>query len=118
MSARYFILFLLLLICSICTRFIWAQTTINSFPSPAGEPRGLAWDGEYLWCADAGTDSVYKLDKSDGSVISSIPFSIGSDYGGLTWGAESNMWIANGPIISELNPANGDVISSFSCPGG
>jgi len=106
------------LVCFILAAPSQAQEAINSLPSPAGEPRGLTWDGEYLWCADAGTDSVFKLDITDGSVVSSIPFSIEPTYGGLTWGAETNLWIANGSRIYEVNPANGDVISSFSCPGG
>jgi DNA-binding beta-propeller fold protein YncE len=113
--------FVLLLICVAGLAFTpstEAQLIINSFPSPGSEPRGLSWDGEYLWCGDAGTDSVYKLDISNGNIISSFPFPIGFSYGGITWSGDSSIWIADGSYIYEVNPANGGTISSFSCPGG
>jgi len=94
------------------------QQILNSFPSPGNGSRGLAWDGEYLWCADASTDSVYKLNPSSGAVISSFPFSIASGYGGLTWGKDSTIWIANGYWMSQVNPSTGNTISQFHCPGG
>jgi DNA-binding beta-propeller fold protein YncE len=112
------ILFPFLLGCLALAPLSQAQEITHSFPSPGGEARGLCWDGEYLWCADAGTDSVYKIDISDGTVVSSFAFPIEPDYGGITWSADSNIWIANGSTIHKVNPANGDVISSFSCPGG
>jgi len=118
MFVRYSIPLLFCLVCLTFAQSAEAQGIVDSFPSPASEPRGLAWDGEYLWCADAGTDSVYKLDTSDGSVISSFPFSIEPDYGGITWSDDDNIWIANVSLISKVNPANGEVIYSFSCPGG
>lgn len=118
MFIRYLVSLLFCLVCLSFTRSTEAQGIVDSFPSPGSEPRGLAWDGEYLWCADASTDSVYKLDISDGSVISSFPFYIESSYGGITWSDDNNIWIANGSLIYKVNPANGDVIFSFSCPGG
>lgn len=118
MFVRYFVPLLVWLMCLTATRAAQAQGIVDSFPSPGSEPRGLAWDGEYLWCADAGTDSVYKLDISNGTVISSFPFSVGATYGGITWSDDNNMWIANGSLIYKVNPADGEVISSFSCPGG
>jgi DNA-binding beta-propeller fold protein YncE len=118
MSVRRFILFLFFLVYLTFAGSTLAQEVIDSWPSPGSEPRGLAWDGEYLWCADAGTDSVYKLDISDGTVISSFWLPINPEYGGITWGSDTTIWIADGSMIYEVNPANGAVISSFSCPGG
>jgi hypothetical protein len=118
MVIRQSVLFLFLLACLVFAGPTQAQEVIDSWPSPGSEPRGLAWDGEYLWCADAGTDSVYRLDISDGTVFPVFPFGIDLLYGGITWGADTTIWIANGSDIYEVNPANGAVISSFSCPGG
>jgi DNA-binding beta-propeller fold protein YncE len=118
MSIRHSVLFLILLVCVAYAGSTQAQEAIGSFPSPGEEPRGLAWDGEYLWCADAGTDSVYKLDISDGTVISSFWLPINLEYGGITWGSDTTIWVADGSMIYEVNPTNGAVISSFSCPGG
>ncbi len=115
---RYSVLSLFLVLCLTLAQPLEAQEVISSFPAPAVEPRGLAWDGEYLWCADANTDSVYQLDISDGNVVSSFPFDIDSDFGGLAWSADTNIWIANGSQISKVNPANGNTLSGFTCPGG
>jgi streptogramin lyase len=94
---------------------IKGQQIINLFSSPGNESRGLAWDGEYLWCADAGTDSVYKLNPVDGTILSSFPFSIGSSYGGMTWSDDNNIWIANGSRIYKLDPTTGNTLTSFGC---
>ncbi len=118
MFIKQSVLFLFLLTCLVIAGSTPAQEVVDSWPSPRGEPRGLAWDGEYLWCADAGTDSVYKLDISDGTVISAFPFLIDSLNGGITWSEDIAIWIADGSKIYEVNPANGNEISSFSCPGG
>ena len=118
MLIRYFVALMFCLVCSTFARSTEAQEIVDLIPSPGNEPRGLTWDGDYLWCADAGTDSVYKLDISNGSVISSFPFSIESGYGGITWSDDDNMWIANGSLIYKVNPADGEVLYNFSCPGG
>jgi DNA-binding beta-propeller fold protein YncE len=97
-----------------------AETLVDSFPSPADEPRGLAWDGEYLWCADAETDSFYKLDSSTGTIIGGIlsPLAINPEYGGIACSNDGNIWFANGQYVYKLDSATGAVLSSFSCPGG
>ena len=94
---------------------IKGQQIFNSFPSPGDTSRGLAWDGEYLWCADAGTDSVYKLNPSNGTIVSSFPFPIGSSYGGITWSDDNNMWIGNGSNVYKVNPSTGQSLSYFHC---
>jgi len=112
MKIKYLISILSFLVASAYS--IEGQQITDSFPSPGDEPRGLAWDGEYLWCADAGTDSVYKLDPSDGTIVYSFSFSIGSSYGGITWD-DGNIWIANGGNVYEVNPSTGQSLSYFHC---
>jgi len=86
---------------------------IRSFPSPGPSPQGLAWDGEFLWNSDNSTDTIYKLNPSDGSVVSSFD-SPGSDSRGLTWDGE-NLWAVEGEEVTiyKLNPADGDTLSSL-----
>ena len=93
------------------------QTVVDSFPSPGNQTRGLAWDGSFLWNADA-EDTVYRIDPSTGEVVSSFYFPIDSAYGGITWGLDNSLWIANGRIIYKVNPTTGDILYSFECPGG
>jgi DNA-binding beta-propeller fold protein YncE len=97
---------------------VFSQTIIKSLPAPGAEPRGLAWDGSYLWCAEYFSGKIYKLDPSNGAKVDSVSFQIMGDYGGITWGNNGQLWVANGSYIYQINPASGDTTSSFHCPGG
>ena len=44
-------------------------TTIQSFPSPTGNPNGMTFDGKYLWISDRYRDEIYMVSPNDGSVI-------------------------------------------------
>lgn len=95
-----------------------SQTILNSFPAPGSEPRGLAWDGYFLWCAEYSSGKIFKLDPSTGSKVDSVSFPLQSSYGGIAWGSNDEMWVANGSYVYEIDPASGDTLSSFHCPGG
>ena len=113
---KYFKVLLALIVCvTFAVSKIEPQAIVDSFPSPSTEPRGLAWDGEYLWCVDAGIDSVYKLDPSNGMIVSSFPFSIDLSYGGITWDDDTTIWIANGSNVYKVDPTTGQSLSYFHC---
>ena len=57
---------------------------VSTIPAPGPNPHGVAWDGSYLWVGDAETDSIYKVNPEDGSVILSFP-TPGSEPRGMTW---------------------------------
>jgi hypothetical protein len=54
----------------------------------------------------------------DGTILSSFYFGIQYGYGGLTWAADDNLWVANGPGVYLLMPETGDIKYSMPCPGG
>jgi hypothetical protein len=95
-----------------------SQVIVNEFPSPSGEPRGLAWGRNHIWVADSEVDSIYKCNPVDGEILSSFHFSIPSSYGGLTWSQDDNLWIAMGSYVYKLNPTTGEELTGFHCPGG
>ena len=97
---------------------VYSQTIVNSFPSPGPEPRGLAWDGSYLWCAEYESGRVFKLDPATGAKVDSFVFPLGSEFGGITWGSDNQIWVANGSYVYEIDPVSGDTLFSFRCPGG
>ncbi|KPL00063.1 MAG: hypothetical protein AMJ91_05470 [candidate division Zixibacteria bacterium SM23_73_3] len=97
---------------------VFSQTILNSFSSPGPEPRGLAWDGTFLWCAEYSSGRIYKLDPLTGDKQGSFSFPLQSDFGGITWGSDGQIWVANGSYIYEIDPTSGDTLSNFSCPGG
>lgn len=58
---------------------------LDFFPSPGNYPSGLAWDGEFLWNADIGTNQIYKIDPQTGQVIYSLPGPENGAINGLAW---------------------------------
>lgn len=95
-----------------------SQTIIHSFPAPGPEPRGLTWDGSFLWCGEYSSGQVFKLDPVTGAKVDSFSFPLLSEFGGITWGSEGQIWVGNGSRVYEIQPATGDTLSYFSCPGG
>jgi hypothetical protein len=47
--------------------------TVRELPAPGRHLCGLAWDGEALWYSDAGTETIYRLDPTDGRVLRELP---------------------------------------------
>jgi len=108
---------LLFFVCIAAFYPAYAQKIVNQFEAPGGTPRGLAWDGTHLWCADERANAIYKLNPSTGSIVSSISFSIESGKGGLTWSSDGNLWIANGLLVHKVDPNTGDPLGTVQCPG-
>jgi len=87
---------------------------LTSFSSPERDPRGLAFDGKFLWLADKGRDKIYKLDTT-GKVITGFsspgPYPSGLAFDGTF------LWLADyfKEKIYKLD-TTGKVITSFSSP--
>ncbi|TKJ41868.1 transglutaminase [candidate division LCP-89 bacterium B3_LCP] len=43
-----------------------------AFPAPGTCPTGLSWDGKRLWVSDLKTDTLYAIDRTDGTVTDKI----------------------------------------------
>jgi hypothetical protein len=90
----------------------------ESFDAPAGEHRGLAWDGENLWYASQATSTIYQIDPSNGNVLNSFA-TPGSQPRGLTWAAGSlwhNDFTGSVGTVYRLFPENGTVLDQFASP--
>jgi len=95
---------------------VQAGAIILQFSSPGQSPCGLAWDGKHLWVADDGTETIYKLDPSDGSVLSSFD-SRGSQPRGLVWDGQ-HLWHSDNAAreLYKLDRATGAVLSTIEAP--
>lgn len=116
--SRFYVLFLLALVLSPAASP--SQEIIRHLEAPGPDARGLAWDGQYLWCAEVFSQKVYQLDPNDGSVVSSFDFNIEYQYGGLAWSDDDYLWITDYRGTSwfiKVNPTTGEMASSFHCPG-
>jgi C1A family cysteine protease len=59
---------------------------VKSFPSPTSAPRGLAYDGTYLYVAQASSDDyIYKVDPDTGTVIDTYSWTLSGFPIGLAW---------------------------------
>ncbi len=90
----------------------------QSFNAPAGDHRGLAWDGQNLWYSSHATGTIYQINPSNGNVLNSFA-SPGANPRGLTWVAGSlwhNATTAGVATVYQLNPTNGAVVTSVASP--
>jgi len=112
-------LVLLLFLSILVTSPSQAQFVVREFDAPGPEARGLAWDGQYLWYADLSLDSLFKIDPATEQVVRTIPFVFDLVYGGgLAWADTGVIWVTKRQYFYELDPATGNEISNFHCPGG
>ena len=85
------------------------ETVVGSIPAPeyAG---ALTWDGSSLWCGMYGPSgsTVYELDPSDGTVLSSFTGQ-GDDSYGLAW---------DGTALWQLDSYNYDLLFRMNTSGG
>jgi len=98
-----------------------AQTIIKELNAPGPESRGLAWDGEYLWCADSDDDMIYKLNPHTGEVMDGVLFTLSSsEGGGITWSGDEDaaVWVTRGSFFHKIDAVSGGEVTSFHCPGG
>ena len=99
-----------------------SQWILKEFQAPGPESRGLAWDGQALWCADASHSKVYQLSPDDGHILFSFNYSMDNQYGGLGWSADGYLWVTDfregTSWFDKVNPTSGELVSSFHCPGG
>ena len=96
-----------------------SQEIIREFDAPGSESRGLAWDGQYVWCADLAADSIFKIDPISGQVLHTIFFDFNSALGGgIAWSSDEALWVTRERYIYKLDPATGSEMTNFHCPGG
>ena len=88
----------------------------STFKAPGPSPQGLAWDGAYLWLSDDSTDTIYKINPQDGSVLLSFD-SPGPEPKGLT-SDTTHIWSLDDSLryIYKLNKETGAVIDSLEFP--
>jgi len=91
---------------------------LDSFSPPAGDPDGLAWDGENLWNSDDGQAEIYKIDPETGDVLKSFS-SPGNDPDGLAFDRYGRLWCCDGGgyRFTRLD-TKGNVICGWSSPEG
>jgi streptogramin lyase len=77
---------------------------------------GLAFDGTYLWQADAYGGGIYQLDPTDCSIVHTIP-SPGNSPSDLAWDGQ-NLWVLSYPEqkMFKLDPTDGSIVDIFYAP--
>lgn len=98
---------------------IIAQNIVGVFEAPGPESRGLAWDGQNLWCADADKDAIFKLEPTSGEVLEALAFDVPGTYGGgIAWSGDGALWVTRWQYFHKIHATTGQEIADFHCPGG
>nr|WP_321496258.1 hypothetical protein [uncultured Methanolobus sp.] len=86
---------IVILINLVCICNSSGTTIVKSYATLKSDPKGLAWDGNFLWLVheqDYGAEGlITKIDPDTGSIKATIP-SPGSQPRGLAWG-DGYLWI-------------------------
>ena len=99
------------------------QTVVDSVLAPGSSSHmGLGWDGTYLWHVTNETTPIiaFQFDTAAGTVNTQITTSINYYVLGCTY-LNGSLWIQewwSTGITYEINPFNGNIISSFTSPAG
>lgn len=96
-------------------------------PLPGGYSGGLVWDGTKFWGTNLGSNIVFQFDISGNIKSFSIPVPPVQDRrpDGIAWDG-SSLWVSDyltrlddkGPGVIYQMDTSGNVLSSFSSPGG
>ncbi len=90
---------------------------LKSLPAPGyRDPRGLTWDGSYLWMAEDDTKSLYMIDTLDGTVMDTIPTPGLYNTQGLAWDG-SYLWHAEyDGLVYKIDPRSKTYIDTITAP--
>lgn len=78
----------------------------------AGEaPWGLAFDGENLWVANSGGNTVTKLKASDGEIVGT--YSVGDHPHALAFDG-SDIWVAGWDGVVRLSASDGSLVGKYN----
>ena len=97
-----------------------ANEPLRIFPSPGGDPRGIAFHDEMLWVLDGSDRTMTKIDpKTGGAVGDPVPAGALGQPGGLTFRGDE-LWAVDqrGSRLVQLDPDTGDELASFTLPVG
>ena len=91
---------------------VLTQQIIHRIASPSTSTGELAFDGENIWMASPGDNSLYNLSPSDGSVIGIIE--VDTDPRGLTYDGTA-LWVADrsNRILQQIDPKNEVIMQQF-----
>jgi len=88
----------------------------SSFQTPGPSPQGLAWDSTNIWLADDSTDTIYKINPTDGSVLYYFD-SPGPEPKGLTYDG-SHLYNLDDSLkkVFRIDETHGEVIDTIALP--
>lgn len=96
-------------------------TVEEKFTKPDNQPTSPGDDGSFLYVGDFASDNVYKMDRSDGTVLATFgPYS--DNVWSVTWDPDRNsLWLNLGSGLNavRIDPSDGSVLetsSNFSHP--
>lgn len=93
-----------------------AQQILKEYDTPGALSRDLAWDGQCIWYADAGKDSIFQITPDSGQVIHAISFTFNPSLGGgiIRSGGET-LSVAGSSGFHEVDASTGRTLACLDC---
>jgi DNA-binding beta-propeller fold protein YncE len=108
-------------LCSAAAAWGWGSL-VNSYPAPGQSPNGLAYlSATYICCSTNTPDKVWRIYRTNGSVVASYPTTFlepaGVAYGVI--GSTGYVWVADpsADYIYRMGWNSGSIYASFPSPG-
>ena len=82
---------------------------INTIPTPALIPLGLAWDGSTIWNVDGYNETLYSLNRLNGSQVRSLT-SVLQVTSGIAYDGH-DLWVCSEAVVEvyKINLLTGDI---------
>ncbi len=89
----------------------------GSFYGIGRSPRGLTWDGEYLWVSFPDKRAICQIDPSNGRIVQTFHNVVQMPWG-LAWDGE-HLWVSDvyTARLYEVDPKTGSIVSSLTVGG-
>lgn len=93
----------------------WYQANTTTSFEVGNQPGGVAFDGQNIWVASVGDDTVSKLRASDGTNLGTFKMYTGAEPLGLAFDGAS-IWVANsgGNDVVKLRASDGAKLGDFT----
>jgi hypothetical protein len=90
------------------TRYNLVTDTATSFGVGFNQPAGIVYDGTHLWVVDSGSDALYRVNPTNGTILETLDMENIISSAALPTFDGSNIWVpVNGglKVVSTASPA-------------
>jgi YVTN family beta-propeller protein len=98
---------------SLIATLSWGHPSVTTIPNVGNSPRGLCFDGNFIWVTLFGDNKVAKVNATTGAIVASV--SVGTGPIAVCFDG-TDIWVANSTSnnVSEIDPSSNAVLKTIS----